>query len=81
MRSSSPPEMHYHSPYCAGRAYDHQGPRGAVSHRVTPGGKKGLILLDQMSAVDKLRLTKKLGSIPAKTLSAALYTLQEIFAE
>ena len=48
---------------------------------VTHGGKKGLILLDQMRALDKIRLAKKLGSIPAKTLSATLNTLQEIFAE
>lgn len=48
---------------------------------VTHGGKKGLILLDQMRAVDKRRLAKKLGAISAKTLTAALSTLQEVFAE
>ena len=51
--------------------------RIAVSH----GGKKGLILLDQVRAVDKTRLTKKLGAVPAKTLTATLRTLQELFAE
>jgi mRNA interferase MazF len=48
---------------------------------VAHGGKKGLILLDQMRAVDKVRLTKKLGAVPAKTLSSTLTTLQEVFAE
>jgi mRNA interferase MazF len=48
---------------------------------VTHGGKKGLILLDQMRAVDKDRLAKKLGAIPAKTLTATLSTLQEVFTE
>jgi mRNA interferase MazF len=48
---------------------------------VTHGGKKGLILLDQMRAVDKARLAKKLGAVSARTLSTALNTLQEIFAE
>ena len=43
-------------------------------------GKKGLILLDQIRAVDKVRLAKKLGSVSAKTLSIALDTLQEVFA-
>lgn len=48
---------------------------------VTHAGKKGLILLDQMRAVDKARLAKKLGALPARTLTSTLRTLQEIFAE
>jgi len=48
---------------------------------IAHGGKKGFILLDQMRAVDRVRLTKKLGVVPAKTLSATLSTLQEVFAE
>jgi len=48
---------------------------------ITHGGKKGLILLDQMRAVDKVRLAKKLGAVSAKTLTSALTTLQEVFAE
>jgi mRNA interferase MazF len=48
---------------------------------VTHGGKKGLILLDQIRAVDKVRLAKKLGVVPARTLAATLKTLQEVFAE
>ena len=48
---------------------------------VTHGGKKGLILLDQMRAVDKSRLARKSGTVSAKTLSLTLTVLQEIFAE
>lgn len=48
---------------------------------VTHGGQKGLILLDQLRAVDKHRLTKKLGSVSAKALALTLRTLQEVFAE
>ena len=48
---------------------------------VTHAGTKGLILLDQVRTVDKVRLAKKLGSISAKTLSAALATLQEVFTQ
>jgi mRNA interferase MazF len=48
---------------------------------VTHGGRKGLILLDQVRAVDKTRLAKKVGTVSAKTLTAALRTLQEVFAE
>jgi mRNA interferase MazF len=48
---------------------------------VTHGGRKGLILLDQVRAVDKTRLGRKLGAVSAKTLAATLRTLQELFAE
>jgi mRNA interferase MazF len=45
------------------------------------GGKKGLILPDQIRAVDKVRSAKKMGNVSAKTLSPALDTLQEVFAK
>jgi mRNA interferase MazF len=48
---------------------------------VVHGGTKGLIVLDQIRAVDKSRLVKRLGAVSAKTLSATLATLQEVFAE
>lgn len=48
---------------------------------VTHGGTKGLILLDQIRTVDKVRLAKKMGAVSAKTLTATLTTLQEVFAE
>ena len=47
---------------------------------ITHDGKKGLILLDQMRAIDKTRLVKKLGTVGAKTLHSTLNTLQETFA-
>ena len=48
---------------------------------VTHAGKKGLILLDQIRAVDKARLVKKTGSLSVKTLDATLETLREVFAD
>jgi mRNA interferase MazF len=48
---------------------------------VNHGGRKGLILLDQVRAVDKTRLAKKLGIVSEKTLTSTLRTLQEVFAE
>jgi len=48
---------------------------------VTHGGHRGLILLDQMRAVDKAGLALRLGAVPAKTLTSSLRTLQEVFAE
>ncbi len=57
--------------------------RQATPFRIgmTHGGQKGLILLDQMRAVDKTRLAKKLGAVSAKTLTATLSTLREVFAD
>jgi len=48
---------------------------------VIHAGTKGLIVLDQLRTVDKVRLVKRLGAVSAKTLTAALTTLQEVFAE
>jgi mRNA interferase MazF len=48
---------------------------------LTHAGKKGFIVLDQMRAIDKIRLMKKMGSVSTKTLTATLATLQEFFAE
>ena len=42
--------------------------------------KNGLILLDQIRAVDKSRLVKKLGSISEKTQIELCDSLQELFA-
>ena len=76
----SPPEMHDYlrtvivAPMTTG---SRPAPfRIAVSH----AGKRGLILLDQVRAVDKARLAKRLGAVSAKTLTATLNTLQEVFA-
>jgi len=47
---------------------------------VTFNQKKGLILLDQMRTLDKIRLIKKLGSVSNSVLVKTLGILQEIFA-
>ena len=41
--------------------------------------KDGLILLDQLRAVDKSRLVKKLGSVSSKTQKKLCSCLQEMF--
>ena len=43
-------------------------------------GKLGHIVLDQVRAVDRGRLVRKLGSVGRPVLIAALKTLQEMFA-
>jgi len=51
--------------------------RIAVRH----AGKDGLILLDQIRAVDKTRLTKRGGVLNPETLDLVLETLAEVFAK
>ena len=51
--------------------------RAAVTH----AGIEGLLVLDQLRAVDKVRLIKRIGVLAPGTLSAALATLQATFAE
>jgi len=48
---------------------------------VTHAGTQGLIVLDQLRTVDKLRLIQRQGAVPAKTLNAVLATLQALFAD
>ena len=43
-------------------------------------GKRGLILLDQLRTLDKVRLVKRLGNISSATLASTLETLQKVFA-
>lgn len=76
----SPPEMHDHlrtvivAPMTTGaRAAPFRIP-------ITFGGKKGLILLDQIRTLDKVRLVRRLGRVSTTTLAATLRTLQEVFA-
>jgi len=47
---------------------------------ITFQGKKGHIVLDQMRALDKSRLIKKLGSIGKDTSQKVLEVLAEMFA-
>ena len=43
--------------------------------------KSGLILLDQIRTLDKVRLVKKVGATTDKSLTNTLRTLQEVFSD
>ncbi|HOM14900.1 MAG TPA: type II toxin-antitoxin system PemK/MazF family toxin [Rubrivivax sp.] len=47
---------------------------------VTFQGKQGLIVLDQMRALDRVRLVQRLGALRAPTLALTLQALQAMFA-
>jgi mRNA interferase MazF len=68
--------------------------RTAIVAPVTTGGhaypwrircrfqrRDGFIALDQIRAVDRGRLVKRVGKLSPETMKAALGTLQEIFTE
>jgi mRNA interferase MazF len=44
-------------------------------------GKNGQIVLDQIRAVDRTRLVRKLGRLDGKTSARVLEVLQEMFAD
>ena len=44
-------------------------------------GKAGIILLDQIRALDKQRLARRLGAVGRRTLGAALASLRDVFAD
>ena len=77
----SPSEMHDHLRTVLVAPMTTAGREAPFRIGVTHGGRKGLILLDRIRAVDKVRLAKKLGGVSSRTLTAALRTLQEVFAE
>ncbi len=77
----SPPEMHDQLRTVIVAPMTTGGREAPFRTAVTHAGKKGLILLDQLRTVDKVRLARRLGALPAKTLTAALKVLQEVFAE
>ena len=77
----SPPEMHDYLRTVIVAPMTTKSRAAPFRVPLSHGGKKGLILLDQIRAVDKVRLAKKMGSVSAKTLSLTLDTLQEVFAK
>ena len=77
----SPPEMHDNLRTVLVAPMTTAGREAPFRIGITHAGRKGLILLDQVRAVDKIRLAKKLGAVSTKTLAATLRTLQEVFAE
>ena len=77
----SPPEMHDHLRTVICAPMTSKGRSAPFRIPVTFKRKQGLILLDQIRAVDKVRLVKKEGAIADNTMLDTLRTLQEVFAE
>ena len=77
----SPPELNEHLRTVIVAPMTSKGILAPFRVPVTHAAKKGLVVLDQIRAVDKVRLVKRVGAVNTKTLSNVLTTLQEVFAE
>ena len=76
----SPPEMHDHLRTAIVAAMASKGQFAAYRVPVRFQQVEGLILLDQIRAVDKRRLIRRLGDLEPETLRRVLETLGELFA-
>ncbi|MFM0522791.1 MULTISPECIES: type II toxin-antitoxin system PemK/MazF family toxin [Caballeronia] len=77
----SPPEMHDHLRTVIVAPMTSKGTSAPFRIPVSFKRKQGLVLLDQLRTVDKARLVRKEGAVADSTLSNALLTLREVFAD
>jgi mRNA interferase MazF len=76
----SPPELHDHLRTVIVAPMTTKSRPAPYRVSVVFNQARGMVLLDQIRTIDKTRLVKKLGAVPASTLSVTLRILQEIFA-
>jgi len=75
----SPPELHDHLKTVIVAPMTSQGFAAPFRVPLKFQGTSGLLVLDRIRSVDKVRLAKKLGTVQPATLKKTLQTLQEIF--
>ncbi len=76
----SPPEMHNHLRTVIVAPMTTGSRPAAFRVPLTFKGKSGLILLDQIRTLDKVRLVRREGAVHSTTLKRALAVLQTMFA-
>ena len=76
----SPPEMHNHLRTVIVAPMTTGSHPAAFRVPVTFKGKTGLVLLDQIRTLDKVRLVRREGKVHGATLKKALAVLQAMFA-
>jgi mRNA interferase MazF len=77
----SPPEIHDHLRTAIIAPLTSKGFPAPFRIGVRHRGRDGIVLLDQIRAIDKSRLTKRVGYLPPTTLSTVLSVLSEVFSE
>lgn len=75
----SPPEMHDYLRTVIVAPMTTGAQPAAFRIKLTFQGKFGLVLLDQVRTLDKIRLVKRMGAVKPATLQALLTTLQSVF--
>lgn len=75
----SPPEMHDYLRTVIVAPMTTASQPAAFRIGLTFQGKSGLVLLDQVRTLDKVRLVKRLGAVHPTTLHKMLTTLQSVF--
>ena len=76
----SPPEMHNHLRTVIVAPMTTGSRPAAFRVSVTFKGKTGLILLDQIRTLDKVRLVRRQGAVHSRALKRVLEVLQAMFA-
>lgn len=76
----SPEEMHNHLRTVIVAPMTTAGHDAPFRILVRHGGRRGRILLDQIRAIDKIRLTRRTGELSRAKLHETLAVLQEMFA-
>jgi len=75
----SPPEMHDFLRTVIVAPMTTGSQSAAFRVALTFQGKTGLVLLDQVRTLDKMRLAKRLGAVQPTTLQTILTTMQAVF--
>ena len=75
----SPPELNEHLKTVIVAPMTSQGFQAPFRVALTFQGTTGLVLLDQLRTIDKMRLIKKLGRLQPKTLTTTLQKLKVLF--
>ena len=76
----SPPELNQHLKTVIVAPMTTGARAAAFRIPLTFQNKQGLILLDQIRTLDKVRLRKKVGTLHSSTLEKTLRALQAVFA-
>jgi mRNA interferase MazF len=77
----SPPELHDHLRTVIVAPMTSSGKPAPYRVPVTFKRKRGLILVDQIRTIDKMRLIRKEGTVSGNALTGTLRVLQDVFAE
>lgn len=77
----SPPEIHDHLSIVMVAPMTTGSRPAGFRVPVKFSGKQGLILLEQIRALDQRRVVRRLGNVDRATLAALMATLREMFAD